>query len=212
MKLDLGCGSAKQAGFFGIDKRRLPDVDLVCDLEAGIPLPDHSADLVLACRLLPYIRDLPRLMAEIYRVCTHQAIVCVLVPYARNLRHMSNPLLHQKFDEYSPRYWTPHFFQPPDASPCPPLDSYAEAEPPPYDFRLLRQEFFYEPAYRSPLYEKEELMILKDLQLDVVSEIMFHLVVVKKDIGFDELEWLSRRAYFEPPCAAELREPLKAAD
>lgn len=33
VKLDIGCGGNKQEGFIGMDKRELPGVDIIHDLE-----------------------------------------------------------------------------------------------------------------------------------------------------------------------------------
>jgi len=40
MKLDIGCGWSKRAGFVGMDKRNLPGVDIIHDLEIfPYPIP-----------------------------------------------------------------------------------------------------------------------------------------------------------------------------
>lgn len=42
-------------------------------------------------------------MDEIYRICRHKAVVCIVAPYA----HV-NPHYRQLFNEHSPRCWTKH--------------------------------------------------------------------------------------------------------
>ncbi len=42
--LDIGCGAHKQPGTIGVDRRRLPGVDVVCDFEHGLPFRDSSVD------------------------------------------------------------------------------------------------------------------------------------------------------------------------
>ncbi|MDF2927104.1 MAG: hypothetical protein K0R57_6018 [Paenibacillaceae bacterium] len=208
MKLELGCGDRKHPGFFGIDSRPLEGVDLVHDLNTGIPLPDNSVEWVMASRCLPYIHDLSALMNEIHRVCIHKAVLCILAPYAHSFRHISNPLLKHKFDEHTPRYLTQHFFQPSHTTINSPLSHYAGTESGqiiPFDFRLLRMELFYAETFRSPLYEPEELEMLLQLQANVVDEIMYHFVAVKESIAESELEQLSRQTFLEPACAGELR-------
>ncbi|WP_282942393.1 hypothetical protein [Paenibacillus sp. RC67] len=204
MKIDIGCGSNKHEGFWGIDRRALAGVDMVCDLNNPIPLPDDSVEYVLASRSLPYVNDLFGIMTEIYRLCTHKAVVCILAPYAHSFVHMSNPILKQKFDEFTPRYLTSSFFQPSQGARCPEL-LYDLDSPPPFDFRLLRMELFYQTPFVPPLYELEELEVLKTLQANIVQEIMYHLVVVKKRITSGELELMSRRSYPEPSHVAALR-------
>ncbi|SDE23889.1 Methyltransferase domain-containing protein [Paenibacillus sp. UNCCL117] len=207
MKLDIGCGARKQPGFFGLDKQGGPGVDLVCDLNDGIPLPDNSVELVMASRSLPYVDNLQTVLKEIARICVHKAVICILAPYAHHFRHMSNPYIKQKFDEYTPRYLTgrERFFQPPHTAVSPLVIDYDDFDIP-YDFRLLRMELLYDSLYRSPLYEPEELSMLKELQVNVVHEIMYHLVVIKKDISEAELLWMSRQRYPEPHGLREYRQ------
>lgn len=112
MRIDIGCGSSKEAGYLGIDRIAGPDVDIVCDISQGIPLPDNIAEFVMASRVLPYMEDLYAVMSEIHRISIHKAIVCILAPYAHSFAHMSNPAFKQKFDEYTPRYFTGSFFSP----------------------------------------------------------------------------------------------------
>lgn len=197
MRIDIGCGSSKEAGYLGIDRIAGPGVDIVCDIGQGIPLPDNTAEFVMASRVLPYMDDLFAVMSEIHRISIHKAIVCILAPYAHSFAHMSNPSFKQKFDEYTPRYLTGSFFQPPSGPVCPAIPDYPVPVPP-FDYRLLRMELFYQYPYEDPLYETEELEILKTLQANVVHEIMYHFAVIKEDISIHELELMSRSHYAEP--------------
>lgn len=206
MKVDLGCGEHKHRHFFGIDRIGGPEVDMVCDMNDGIPLPDNSVEFVMASRSLPYVNDLLAVMSELHRICVHKAIVCILSPYAHHFRHMSNPHLKQKFDEYTPRYFTNHFHQPP-GSPLSPLVPSYTGNSVPFDFRLLKMEFFYESPFSPPLYEQDELDLLLQLQPNVVSEIMYQFVVVKKELSVDEWQWMCNQQYREPQWADALRQP-----
>lgn len=205
MKIDIGCGLNKHPGFWGIDNRILPGVDMVCDLNAPLPLPDNSVEFVMASRSLPYVHNFEALMTELYRLCIHKAVVCILAPYAHSFAHVSNPSLKHKFDEYTPRYLTASFFQPSQGAICPELYAYGPETPPPYDFRLLRMELFYQIPFVPPLYELEELEVLKTLQANVVQEIMYHFVVIKEPVSDDELEQMSRGVLPEPNHAADMR-------
>src|SRR5689334_18726276 len=51
-RIDLGCGLSKTEGFIGFDRFQLPGVDIVCDLDKGIPLADNSVEYVLASHFL----------------------------------------------------------------------------------------------------------------------------------------------------------------
>ncbi|MBD2868762.1 class I SAM-dependent methyltransferase [Paenibacillus arenilitoris] len=204
MKLDLGCGDRKQPGFHGMNDRPLAGVDVVGSLNERLPFPDDAAEFVMAVRSLPYVRDLFAVLSEVYRVCAHKAVVCILAPYAHSFRHRSNPHFNHLFDEHTPRHLTSCFFQPSLGQLSPEITPY-EGPPPPFDFRLLRMEMFYLPPFRSPLFEEEELEILQQLQLNVVDEVMYHFLVVKESIAGDELDRLSRLTMTEPDCVKELR-------
>ncbi|MEO3944661.1 hypothetical protein [Gorillibacterium sp. CAU 1737] len=205
MKLDLGCGTHKHPDFYGIDRRPHQDVDLVWDLNEGLPLPDESVEWVMACRFLPYVHDLQAMLTEIYRVSIHKAIVCILVPYAHSFKHSTNPLLRHRFDEHTPRHFTNCFFQPSHGPVSPALSPYENLDELPYDFRLLRMEYFYNESLRAASYESEELEDLHRIQVNVVDEILYHFVVIKEEVTPSELEQLSRHSHMEPHCAHELR-------
>ncbi|OMF92712.1 methyltransferase domain-containing protein [Paenibacillus sp. FSL R7-0273] len=204
MKIDIGCGSAKESGYLGIDRTAYPGVDIVCNINEEIPLPDNTAEFVMASRVLPYVDNLMTVLAEIYRISCHKAVVCILAPYAHSYPHSSNPFFKQKFDEYTPRYLTGSFFQPPSSPLSPAVPDYPVPVPP-FDYRLLRMELFYQYPFDQSLYETEELDILKTLQANVVHEIMYHFVVVKKDISHAELEAMSRNPQPEPRVLLERR-------
>lgn len=197
MRLDLGCGSRKNPGYYGLDRLPCDGVDQVCDLNDGLPFPDNSADGIMASRVLPYVDNLAEVLSEIYRVCTHGAIVCILAPYAHHFAHMSNPCFKHKFDEYTPRYLTRSFTQPPDGLAVPELREYPPP-PPPYDFRLLRMELICCAPFAPPFFELEEVEVLKQLQANVVYEVLYHFIAVKRPVSAAELERAARGELPEP--------------
>lgn len=80
-RIDIGCGSAKRAGFTGIDARAVPGVDIVRDVEShGLPFGDDTITDVYASHFLEHVRDLVGVMNEIHRVCCHGASVELIVP------------------------------------------------------------------------------------------------------------------------------------
>ena len=53
IQLDLGGGANPQRGFINMDKRELPEVDIIHDLEAfPWPLPDECAMRIIASHLV----------------------------------------------------------------------------------------------------------------------------------------------------------------
>lgn len=68
--VNLGCGKQNPPETYGVDIMDVPGVDLVADLNNGIPLPDETFDVVLAIDFLEHIDQKKniQLMEEIYRI------------------------------------------------------------------------------------------------------------------------------------------------
>ncbi len=97
MKLDLGCGQNKKAGFTGLDRLAMPGVDIVCDLDREpIPLPDDSVDEIFTMHFLEHTADLLAVMQEIWRVCRDGARVSIAVPYFNSIGAFRDPT-HRRF-------------------------------------------------------------------------------------------------------------------
>lgn len=107
MNIELGCGAFKNPGFKGLDKIPGPGVDIVCDLEDGIPLPDNSVDLVCASHILEHINNLMGLMDEIHRVCKPGADVAICVPHYKSIGAWQDPTHVRAFTELTFSYWDP---------------------------------------------------------------------------------------------------------
>jgi SAM-dependent methyltransferase len=194
VKLDIGCGLNKHPGFLGIDIEPFAGVDLIWDINKRIPLPDHCIEFIMASRSLCYVDDLFNVLADLYRLCVHKAVICILAPYAHNFNHISNPYLKQRFDESSPRYWTSYFYQPPHGPTSPELTVYAEHKPE-FDFRLLQMQFIYGDEFDSSFYDVEELETLQRFQPNMVNEILYFITAVKQPITNSELDFLSRQSF-----------------
>lgn len=81
MILDLGCGKSKKNGAIGIDFIKMPGVDVVCDLNKGLPLPDNSVDGIYASHILEHLDDFMFAMKEIWRVLKKNGWVKIWVPH-----------------------------------------------------------------------------------------------------------------------------------
>jgi hypothetical protein len=108
LRLDLGCGPNKQPGTFGIDTRSLAGVDLVWDLEEmPWPLPDDLARVVFMTHFWEHIspkKTLP-FMAELHRVCQHDAQVLISAPYGTEFRFVQDPTHCNPTNEATFAYW-----------------------------------------------------------------------------------------------------------
>jgi SAM-dependent methyltransferase len=90
--LDLGCGSAKFPGAFGVDISADTDADLVHDLDAfPYPLEDDGFDQVLMQDVLEHVADPYRLFAELHRICRPGARVQLRTAHFSSVLAYSDP-------------------------------------------------------------------------------------------------------------------------
>lgn len=90
--VELGCGPTKKQGRIGIDCLDLPGVDIVADLEKGLPfLPDNSVDEVHARSLLEHVGNLAGLMRDLCRIVKPGGTIHIFVP------HFSNPYFYSDY-------------------------------------------------------------------------------------------------------------------
>jgi SAM-dependent methyltransferase len=90
--IDLGCGRRKHENAVGIDKQDLPTVDIVTDIEQGLPfLPDRCADYVYCRSLFEHTTNFLAIMAEIVRILKKNGKAEIFVP------HFSSPYYYSDF-------------------------------------------------------------------------------------------------------------------
>lgn len=107
--LDLASGSKaarkKGLGRVTLDIMDLPDVDIVCDLNQGLPfLPDNSVDGIYSAMALEHIDNLEFLMKEIHRVLKPGGKKHLVVPHFSNPYYFSDPT-HKHFFGYYTFYY-----------------------------------------------------------------------------------------------------------
>jgi SAM-dependent methyltransferase len=102
--LDLGCGSTRQwDGSIGVDCYPLAAVDLLADLERGLPFADNAVDVIFAVHVLEHLHDLLTTMAEIHRVLKPGGLLHVMVPHWQNVIAVADPT--------HVRYFSPQTFE-----------------------------------------------------------------------------------------------------
>ena len=95
--IELGCGPNKSAGAIGVDKFEDKAVDIVADIENGLPfLPDSSVDEIFSRHVLEHIENLELLIKEIFRVLKPGGIHRVIVPHFSN-PHFYSDYTHRRF-------------------------------------------------------------------------------------------------------------------
>ena len=108
--LDLGCGLNKQDGFLGIDKRALPEVDIVHDIEEiPWPIESDSVDVILMSHLIEHIKPWLQidLINETWRVMKLDGLLMIATPYAGSFGFWQDPTHVAAWNEATPTYFDP---------------------------------------------------------------------------------------------------------
>ncbi len=83
MKLDLGCGTRKEAGFIGVDSRQFPGVDVIHDLTTPWPWKDETVDEVHCSHFVEHLTGQQRIhfANELHRVLKKGGKAVIIVPH-----------------------------------------------------------------------------------------------------------------------------------
>jgi ubiquinone/menaquinone biosynthesis C-methylase UbiE len=107
MKIDLGCGLNKKAGFKGADILHMPGVDYIIDLEIGLSfLKDDEVEMFHSSHFLEHIENLEKLMTEIHRTLRPEGICEIVVPHFSNPYYYSDHTHKRFFGLYSFDYFS----------------------------------------------------------------------------------------------------------
>lgn len=91
LRIDLGCGNNKKEGYIGLDKKTGPGVDVVWDLEHGLPYANDSVAEIRAFHILEHLSNPVQIMTEIWRVLKHNGVLYFEVPSTTGKGAFSNP-------------------------------------------------------------------------------------------------------------------------
>jgi SAM-dependent methyltransferase len=106
IRIELGCGEHKTPGYLAIDNADLPNVDVVADLEQGLPfLPDNSVDLIYSKSFFEHIDNFEGLMREMGRVLRPGGRLQGFVPHFSNPYYYSDPTHRRCFGLYTFAYF-----------------------------------------------------------------------------------------------------------
>lgn len=107
--VDIGCGGSKQVEkAIGVDAWPHEGVDLVIDMEDGLPFGTASVDYMFAVHFLEHIHDLVGLMNEIHRVLKPDGVLHAMVPHARHVNAAADPTHVRYFNRQTFKYFCQH--------------------------------------------------------------------------------------------------------
>lgn len=162
--IDLGCGRRKYPNSIGIDRIKLEGVDVVVDLNKGIPLKDNSIDMLISSHCLQHLNEFMFMVEEIHRVVKPNGIVKIRLPYFNCFDAFTDPMNKHFFTERVFDYFADEIY----------FNYYSKAK-----FKILKKRLVLNPAKRNKILSLFlPQKILKAL-FDVYNEIEFELVVIK---------------------------------
>lgn len=107
LKITLGGGTHRQEGWINLDILNMPEVDIVCDLNNGIPLADNSVIEIKARHILEHLDDTVKIMEEIWRVSKPGARIFIKSPYYTSIGAFKDPTHKKFFTERTFEYFLP---------------------------------------------------------------------------------------------------------
>ena len=109
--LNLGSGNQVLTGqdgtkYINIDMYPYPEVDIIRDVEKGLPFDDESVDEIYTSHFLEHINDLNFVMEECYRVLKKGGIMRIIVPHCSTPESIRDPSHVRFFHEQTFLYFT----------------------------------------------------------------------------------------------------------
>jgi SAM-dependent methyltransferase len=108
--LDAGCGSAKQPNCVGMDKRSLPGVDVVHDIETTPwPFTKETFDRIIMSHVMEHINPSVSVdvMNEMWRIMKPDGVLMLSMPYAGSFGHWQDPTHIKPWNEATCHYFDP---------------------------------------------------------------------------------------------------------
>lgn len=93
LRLDLGCGPNKRAGFTGVDRIKFPGVDVVADLKITWPWPSGSVEEIHASHVIEHFDAIERVHVynEMFRVLKVGGKATLIAPHWSSGRAYGDP-------------------------------------------------------------------------------------------------------------------------
>lgn len=90
--IDIGCGSSKRPGSYGVDIHPYDGVDKVLNLDrAPWDLPSDTFRTIYATHVIEHVDDLVMFMREIHRIAAPDATVEIVTPHFSSFNSWADP-------------------------------------------------------------------------------------------------------------------------
>jgi predicted SAM-dependent methyltransferase len=94
IRLDIGAGGNPQPGFVTMDKRKLPGIDIVHDLEKfPYPIKDEECIVIVGSHIIEHIKPwfMIDMMNELWRIMKPGGQLALSTPYAGSQGYWQDP-------------------------------------------------------------------------------------------------------------------------
>jgi SAM-dependent methyltransferase len=103
---DIGCGKVKQVPWaVGVDVVAQPGVDVVANVDEGLPFATASLDHVFAVHILEHVDDMVAVMTELHRVLRPSGLLHVLCPHWQHVNAAADPTHVRAIDALTFRWF-----------------------------------------------------------------------------------------------------------
>ena len=110
--LDIGSGETKRPNFVRLDKRKLPGIDIVHDLEVfPYPLPDECCLTIVGSHIIEHIKPWLsiQMFNELWRIMKPNGELALSTPYAGSRGYYQDPTHCNPWNEASFQYFDPRY-------------------------------------------------------------------------------------------------------
>ena len=112
IRLDIGAGENPQEGFVTMDRRKLPGIDIVHDLEKfPYPLKDNSCLVIVGSHIIEHIKPWLTIdfFNELWRIMKPGGQLALSTPYAGSPGFWQDPTHCNGFNEATFQYFDPDY-------------------------------------------------------------------------------------------------------
>ncbi len=174
MKLHLGCGKQYLNGYINCDISRHVRTDKIVDLEKKLPFEDASIKEIIITHTLEHIENFNELMIEMHRICKHNTIIKIRVPFYTHFGAFMDPT-HKRF-------FTPFTFDYFSNSPY----GYEVVKEPLFNIKNVRLKFLFRKSFINTLINpminlNHKVYCRFFAQIFPAAEIYFELSTIKKE-------------------------------
>jgi len=180
MRIIIGAGDDRLEGFVTCDYDPKTNPDYLFNLEQDrFPFEDNSVDVVLASHVLEHLGEgYFHCLKELYRVCTHNAVIHVHVPHHRHDDFFSDPTHRRPITVDGLRLFSKKYNR---LSRLQKVHASKLAEYLDIDFELVKYEYRptekYAEKFKSMTFNEQEKLIGENI--NVVDEVYIKLLVIK---------------------------------